>query len=448
MILHILTYEWKKLLRKPESTLIALAFALLIGTAFLMAGREVNAQQELIAAETAEIQMKRMEVEQRLRGIEQNPELAPAERNPRVPFELGGRQAAHHIFKRPEPLAALALGHSKLFPHAYPVSVSNTQLFSPMMEDNQLAHPLSFIFPEMDLAFVLIWLLPFWVIASCYQIRSWEQEHGTLSLLRAQPIGLGKLLGLKVLFHCSLISVFCCGTIALLAVFQGMPFSGQGASWLLLFGMITAYTFFWGLLALAVSRLRLSSAVNAGLLFTAWLTIVIVIPALIHLRADQAFPLPSRMELVHEMRETEVNLSKNINSEMEAFYMDHPELAPTDAENKMPYWHYQLALKKQRAADLYQPVIEAYYNSSTARISWLNKWQFASPAIVFQRKLNAISGNAHEDYLAFQQGADAANAAWREIFFEKILKDEWMQVHEFTSLPNFSKSTTMLLSLR
>jgi len=439
MIFHILSYEWKMHFRKPERWGMALAFFALIGISITLGTKKVESVEQIINRETVETQQEWAQVAQDLEEIEQFPERTPEERNPQVPYELGGRQAAHHAFKHPDPLAALSLGHSELFAYSYPVSVSNTQLFSPMMEDQRLSHPLTHIFPTLDLAFVLIWLLPFWLIASLFQIRSWEDEHGTLTLLRSQPMGLGNLLFIKVLFQCVFIAGVTIASIGIFALIHGLPFDGMGQHWLTLCALIMGYIGFWGLVSLGVNRLRLSSMTNAGLLFTAWLTLVLVIPAMVHIKADQAFPLPSRMELVHEMRETEVALSKNIQTEMNDFYMAHPELAPKDDQQKMPYWHYQLALKQQRAAEIYSPIIQSYYSQSWDQVEWLDGWKFASPALLFQRQLNKISGNAHEDFLTFQQDTDQANEVWRGIFFRKIFRDEWMTSREFTSLPNFSR---------
>lgn len=149
------------------------------------------------------------------------------------------------------------------------------------------------------------------------------------------------------------------------------------------------------------------------------------------------------MELVHEIREIELEISLKINEEMDGFYLDHPELAPKDDQQKMPYWHYQVAFQKRNALETFCPIIEKYYSQSKQKNLWLTHWWWISPAILFQHALNHQAGNAHEDFLQLQQEADKANLIWQDIFFNKIFRDELMNAHETARLPSFIGKSTM-----
>ncbi len=439
MLKHIVSYEWKMMLRQPENYAIAVTFFLLMCLSMSQGAHYFSSIQQSIDKLILSDKQQRNEVEAHLKKIEKGVVEPPEERNPQVPYELGGRQIVPHVVKAPTPFAPLSIGHSELFAYAYPVSVSNGQLFAPMMEDFNLAHPLRHLFSWMDPAFILIWLLPFWVIVMTYQIRSGEKEQGTLSLIQAQPVYLSRLLLTKMVFRGSIITILSYLFILLSAVIFQVPLWRSTVVLLQLLGLIGGYTLFWCLLSLLINSLKQSSTVNAGLLFSSWLVFVIVIPASLHLIADQSFPLPSRMNLVHEMRETELDMSLKINEEMNSFYLAHPELAPKDDTQKMPYWHYQVALQRRKAWDIYQPMVVQYYHQSFARIEWLEKRQFASPAIMLQRAMNLIAGNAHEDFLALQSQTDVANGIWMDFFFTKIFTDEWVTANEVASLPNFSE---------
>jgi len=444
MLKHIISYEWKMLLRQPENYVIAVTFFLLMCLSMSQGAHYFTEIRQSIDKLLLAEQQQRSEVLAHLEAIERGGEEPPEERNPQMPYELGGRQIVPHVVKTPQPLAPLSIGHSELFAYAYPISVSNGQLFAPMMEDFNLTHPIRHLFSWMDPAFVLIWLLPFWVIVMTYRIQSGEREQGTLSMIQSQPIASSRLFLSKLLFRGSIITISAYLFVLLSAVIFQVPLWQSPIVMIQLLGLIGGYTLFWCLLALLINTLGQSSAVNAGLLFTGWLLFVIVIPASLHLVADQSFPLPSRMNLVHEMRETELEMSLKINQEMNSFYLAHPELAPDDDTQKMPYWHYQVALQRRKAWDIHQPIVEQYYQQSAARIQWLEKRQFVSPAIMLQRAMNLIAGNAHEDFLALQSQTDIANEIWMDFFFKKIFTDEWVTADEVAQLPVFAEDLPVL----
>lgn len=437
--MNFLRYELKLLWRQPATRWLAAAFLLLMTLATWQSQRQVEQTQAHLA------ELRRTEAQQRadlvtqLLAIELSPSLAPAEQNPQIPYETGGRLAVQHVGKAPAPLAALSRGHSAFFAPAYPVSVGNAQLFAPLMSDDNLSHPNQHLFARLDPAFVLIWLLPFWVMAMTYGLLSAEREQGTLPLLRAQPLSQGKWLLGKLLIRFGLIAGLACAFVLVAGLLAGVPVFSQPLETLKVLGLVAGYALFWGVLALGINLLGKSSAFNAGALFAAWVGLVLVLPALLNLAAERQFPLPSRLELVHEMRETELDLSLRIEQAMSSFYLAHPELAPDDEQQKMPYWQYQLALKKRKSAEASRPLVEAYYAQQAARTQWLAQWRWVSPAIFLQDELDRVAGTSHADYLAFLQRVDAANAEWREIFFRKIFKDAYMTAAEVAALPRWSQ---------
>lgn len=374
MLFHIIQYEWKMMLRQPAYQALTGIFLLLTILSMFQGKLYFHNAQEHIDKLIQEEKQQRKQAIAHLKAIENGSQAAPEERNPQIPYELGGRQITSYVAKTHSPLAPLSIGHSELFGYAYPVSITNSQLFAPMMDHDNLAHPLQHLFSWIDPAFVLIWLLPFWVIITTYNIRSQEKEEGTLALIRSQPIFLSSLLSTKLLIRCVLIMGLVFSFLLISMITSGIPFWKEPKSIIQISILICGHITFWSVLAFFVNTFKQSSAVNAGLLFACWLAFVVVIPSSLQVAADRSFPLPSRMELVHEIRETELEISLKINEEMDGFYLDHPELAPKDDQQKMPYWHYQVAFQKRNALETFCPIIEKYYSQSKQKNLWLTHW--------------------------------------------------------------------------
>ena len=74
------------------------------------------------------------------------------------------------------PLTPLALGQSDLYTNRAEVSIGNNNYFSHVLDNDDLANPVSQLIGQFDVSFVLVWLVPLVIIAFSYNVVSAERE--------------------------------------------------------------------------------------------------------------------------------------------------------------------------------------------------------------------------------------------------------------------------------
>ncbi len=416
--------EWKKLQNNK-----AVPIALLCFFGLMLYGlHNGRAHQESIKQEQARLRAEEIQNERSL--------LASYD-GPLTPYEVGGRGARRYIFKAPAPLAMIAEGESRLFPSAYSISLRDED-FTILSEGGHLDNPLNLAIGTFDLAFVLVWLLPLLAILYTYNLLSEEEEMGTLPLLMAQPASVMSMLWAKTIARYLLLTIPVL-TLSLLAMgLMGLDILKQAGQLALLLGAISAYLLFWFFLALLANLLRLSSLFNLSLLFGGWLLFVLAIPTALSIRADYRHSVPSRIQLVNDIRSATREIDNDASRLLDAYYYDHPELAPEDDKPSMASYVYKNALKHKMVEAAARPAALAYREQSARQQAYVYQRKFYSPALLLQSAFSQLAGNTLGDFLAFQARADLARRQWWDIFEPKIFKDEWMNKAEIERLPDFA----------
>ena len=64
-------------------------------------------------------------------------------------------------------------------------------------KNNELENPVNLMTGAFDIAFVVIFLLPIFILAISYDLLSSERERGTLAMILAHPISLKELMALE-----------------------------------------------------------------------------------------------------------------------------------------------------------------------------------------------------------------------------------------------------------
>ena len=84
----------------------------------------------------------------------------------------------------------------------------------------ELENPVSLMTGSLDIAFVVIFLLPIFILAMSYDLLSSEKERGTLAMILAHPISLRELLASKIIARAGMLMavVLALGLIALFSV--------------------------------------------------------------------------------------------------------------------------------------------------------------------------------------------------------------------------------------
>lgn len=361
-----------------------------------------------------------------------NEELSAVDR---TPYEIGGKAAKRFIFKNPQPFAMISVGQSNIFESQYAISLRDPD-FTFLSDDSSLENPLLTYLGSFDLAFVLIWLMPLVIILYMYNVVSEESEMGTLKLLLSHPITLNKLIAVKSLVRFTLFTAFLMASVlAVFLLFHTAVFLHPLHLGYLLV-MLLLYTIFWFLVCILVNYFSRQSITNFSMLFVVFLSCVVIIPTITGLIADYTNPIPSRMVLVNTLRETTREIDNDSSTLLNAYYFDHPELVPDGNVRNMAQYVYKNALKKKMLEAAARPVVETYYRQTKNQMEQTREYIYASPTIALYAGMDALAQNGLGNFLNFQKEVDTARLEWKQIFENKIFKDELMSAKEIKNLPS------------
>lgn len=429
-------YEWLVLLRERWIIILSvITLFLFIYAAF--SGRErVEERKRPIAVAREEMKANderlKLLIDSVERGLKSG--LSPWQNPQRL--NVVGQQAARVAAFDPQPLALIATGQSDLFTH-----VVKPRLYgeAQTLGFSELSNPVQLLFGNFDLAFTIIYLLPLLVLAFSYNLLSAEKESGSLRLTLAQPVGVTRWLFNKISVRFLVLSVLVIISLLVALILAGVSVSEQGSGILRMLIAILLYMIFWFGLSFLINLRGYSSGQNAVILVSAWVLLVLLVPATISHLANHLYPVPSRVVMLTELRYAEAEAQKKADSILESYYRDHPELMPAQSSGQHLYifWIKYFAAQEEIRKAM-QTVLNAYEDKLQAQQRTVDRLRFLSPAILIQNVLNEIAGTSTRHYNSYRAQVVAFAETWRQFFVPKIFRNELMKKEWIDELPSFT----------
>ncbi|MCL4779211.1 MAG: ABC transporter permease [Gammaproteobacteria bacterium] len=346
-----------------------------------------------------------------------------------------GAETAAYIALPPTGLAALSIGQSDIQLDYLPITMGKSLA---MTANAELENPVNLLAGSFDVAFVVIFLLPIFILAMTYDLLSSERERGTLAMVLAHPVSLRKLMASKLMARAAIILLVVTG-LGLVAVLAVGNYLETPETWLrfALWIIVTlVYSMFWFALAVLVNIYGQSSSTNGTILAGAWLILVVIIPTLISLVATTIYPVPSRMDLTVAAREAQTAAEKNMDKSLNAFYAEHLEYVPAGDQRAMDFMTLG-----QASANTIEKALSPLYAEFQARRGQqqglVQRSQYLSPAVMMQLALNEISGTSSERYEDFLQQAAKFRTEWNDYFAERFLRQDPLRPADYDSFPAF-----------
>jgi ABC-2 type transport system permease protein len=353
-------------------------------------------------------------------------------RDPRKPATAGNSLAARYAILPPAPTSVLAVGQSDLMPYYYLTSTSKRQ---GLVHDAEIDNPQLLFVGAFDWAFLLVYLLPLLVISFTYNIVSSERENGTLSLILSEPVPFSTVVAYKFLFRYLLLNSLIISMIAVtLALAKAPIFSTDFA---LLVALIGTYSGFWFGLSFFINSLWRNSGYNASALVSAWLILLVVVPALLNIVVQQIHPMPSRIDLITQTREATDKAREKGNILLNAYYEDHPELVPKTRQinyDDFGLKSFATATDVQKAL---QPLHAAYTETLTKQQNLVDNYRFASPAIIAHQTVNGVAQTGTAEFARFEAMVTQFQQQLFNYFAPKVFQHADMTVADYQQTPQF-----------
>jgi ABC-2 type transport system permease protein len=434
MLLLIFRHEWKRLTRNYLQLCIIALFA----GAALYAVHYGNAVTDRQAATVQYILRQNAHEQQELvKGLDADTTTAEgmaawekAAYPSKVRFFLN-----YYAIDPPAPFAKLSIGQRDVNPYYLQLNAQNLYL---QLFKSEIANPLKLLAGNFDLSFVIIYLLPLLVIAFTYNLLSDEQERGTLSLLRIQPLALHRFLLYKLLFWFTL-------TASLLVLISAMAFWWSNilrtymssVGWWLLITL--SYTAWWFGLLLLVTAFRRSSAFNAMLSLGCWLLFLVVIPALLNITFTNEQNVDSTKLTAFIRRKQGLGESKAEKlAILERFCQKYPQYRAADTATAHRFLQFQayaayVTLVDEEA----KPSVDAYYKQVWHRHQQISAFNIISPAVNTQNILNILGHSGLEDAFAFRESVERFHRRLCHFCFEPLFAGRMMTKADFKHIPAF-----------
>lgn len=327
------------------------------------------------------------------------------------------------------PLAPLSAGQAEGYPAAAAISpfVDPFGIFDRYATG--LESPVVLAAGRFDLAFVIVMLLPLLLIAATYDFWSRDVESGSARIQLAQPIRPATLVLTRAAVRGGTLLVTATAIATVLLALAG----GSDSNGLALFALVVlAYGAFWIALAAAINLFVRTSTTAALACGTAWLVIVVLLPAALAAAVDLAAPAPSTRAYANAVRAAGL--------EVRAANAAAARVAAT-AESGRAYpaslWHSRREIQQrdERLGPIHQAQAQAWERHRTLA----DALRVLSPAILAQDALDRIAGTDAARALAFQHQAREFAGVARRLAFGWMDEERTMTLADYDDgrLPRF-----------
>lgn len=365
------------------------------------------------------------------------PAPAPAPHiDPRRPEAAGSEWVgARYAVLPPAPLGALSIGQSDVHPYYSRVTIRTQPV---LIHSDEIENPVNLVSGRFDVAFVLTFCWPLLVLPLAYDLLSEERDNGTLALLLSQPISVGTVLLAKLIVRGG--SMVLVTSLASLAALIGLANISVDAStavglagWI---ALIVANGLLWFGLAAWVNSRGWRSGVNAMALTAAWLGWLVVIPTIVGLLATSLAPVPSRVQLINEVR-TAGNLAPPELARLLTTYQEeHPDVAPLAGSADTTAVR-GLALQDETDHQI-APVLARYRDALQRQQQLVGILRFASPAILTYDIATELAGTSTTRYRRFADQLADYHRAWRDYFYPLVHRRVWLTPDDYDRAPRFT----------
>lgn len=330
------------------------------------------------------------------------------------------------------PLATLAIGQTDLYPHA--VRVAMWVRRAEQFVVSELQSPVRLLAGRFDVAFVALYLYPLLLLALSFRMLSGDREAGILPLVLTYPVPLHRIVAAKIL-SCSVLAA----ALPVLLVLAGAMVPELRANFdrlLAWSGVVFVYGLFWVLLAAAVNLVASSSVVNATMLASVWVLLVVVLPSLLAATVHTVHPVPSRMALLLQLRTANHQAVRDREALLMTHYRDHPELMPNgpdaDRLNKS-FVVEQRAVNHQLA-----PLIDAFEAALEGQQRLIDRYSMLSPAASAQELLNDLAGTGNARFAAFRRQVGTFQEGWTSRHGEMVFGGKRLSSIDLSHRPAFT----------
>ena len=334
----------------------------------------------------------------------------------------------HHALS---PLAGLAAGVRDLVPNVTWVRLLGLEA---QLYEADLGNPAVQSLGHFDLAFVFCALAPLALLVLAHDALTRERDSGRFPLVAAQGGSLGALLAARVGVRALAVALTCTAAFGVASVWLRLPLATDSLGWLV---GAWAHLAAWAGIAALVAAVARTTAASLAVALAAWITAVVLLPALLNLGLATAFPVREGLELtVRQRQESHSAWDKPRAETMDKFFVHNPDWSGTPPVTGRFAWKWYYAM--QQVGDESVATESAAYQRNlrrrqdlTARLAWL------VPTAYAQLLLNQQAGTDLDAHLAYLDRVRAFHAELRTYFYPLVFAEKTLAPADYAAFPQF-----------
>ena len=415
-MMRVWTYELKLLLR-ARLAVAALLLLALLASAAVAAGMAEVARQRAAITRIAPAQAE--DIGAIAAWVDEKKDAGSA-----------AYYSFHPTWDSPSPLAFAALGMRDVSPYILRVRALGLEA---QIYDGDILNPELALPGRFDFAFVLVFLVPLFVIALFHDLASSERETGRERTLAALPGGARAVRRRRTLLR------FVAVLLAVASPFViGAALSNVSAGTILVVVLlVAAYAAFWIGVAAVIGRLQWSSVANAATLAAVWLMLVLVAPTFANVVINRVIPVDQGAEIALAQRER-VNRAWDVPREetMRRFYAGHPQWA--DSPPLPPTFHYKWYFAFHQVGDeSVARQVAAYRGGLERRARAADTLGWVLPSVGVQAALTRLARTDLQAQLGYQDRVRDYHRRLREFYYGYLFRDRPFGRADFARAPRF-----------
>lgn len=302
----------------------------------------------------------------------------------------------------------------------------------PQLYQAEVANPAVEHAGHFDLAYVLAFLLPLFVIGLGHDVRSRDADLGTEALLRSQPLLPSRLIALRLALRAALVGAAALAVLGFAAAVFRAPLDAAAAA--LLVGVLV-YVAVAFLAVFLVASSNRSSVFNAMLLSGGWLAGAVLLPALVNLAALVAWPVRGGIELTLEQR---LNMNGRWDDAkavtLQPFFARRPEWAASPVPEDRFSWPWYYAAHEMGDQSVAASV-DAYHDALEQRALWAARAGLLLPPLGLELLFERVAGSDLPTALAYRESIVRYHEQLKQAVYPWIFRFQGLASFRLEQLP-------------
>lgn len=338
------------------------------------------------------------------------------------------------VHQPPSPLAAVSWGLRDLAPFVTWVRLLGLEQ---QLYESGLGNPQLQALGQFDLTFVLGVLAPLVLLLLGHDVLSRDRGLGSLPLLAAQAGGLGRIFAARLLVRFAMVALVSVLLFCVAAVVLDLPWSADSLAWL--FIVLVGLLPWLGITALIAARAQ-SVAASLSAAMTAFVLLVILMPAMLNLTLSTLFPVPEGLELTVRQRQVmHDSWDQPRQANYDSFLARQPEYRgpfPTVPEADFTWrWYYAM---HENADHAVLGLATQHLKHLRQRHQWSQRLAWLSPPAMTQTMLCARAGTDLDAHLLHLETVRSFHQQLKKHFFPIIFAETLLPPGATRSFPRFT----------